>query len=231
MIRKNFRKIISLILAMTVVCLSLFSTGAVSAYAVGEKADVYIVEFPRSGDTNTSGWGHEALQYMNGWSSGDASNKLMLRAIGSYTGKICYCIEPGTGQHTGDTFIQKDENFWDNFSEEYNRTIDADTVKLMIGRILQYGYTGNVSTEWRTQNPDSAYTLAYAVATQLLIWETIVGERDWDFQHVDTGNCNRILEFIRENNPIRSQIMEYYTRIEKSVQNHIKVPSFFAIRF
>lgn len=228
MIRKNFRKIISLILAMTVVCLSLFSTGAVSAYAVGEKADVYIVEFPRSGDTNTSGWGHEALQYMNGWSSGDASNKLMLRAIGSYTGKICYCIEPGTGQHTGDTFIQKDENFWDNFSEEYNRTIDADTVKLMIGRILQYGYTGNVSTEWRTQNPDSAYTLAYAVATQLLIWETIVGERDWDFQHVDTGNCNRILEFIRENNPIRSQIMEYYTRIEKSVQNHIKVPSFFA---
>lgn len=229
MIRKNFKKVLSLFLAMTVICLSLFSVGTLSSYAaVGEKADVYIVEFPRSGETNRSGWGHEVLQYMNGWNTGGATDKLMLRAIGSYTGQICYCIEPGTGQYTGDTFTQKDESFWNNFPPEYNKTIDSDSIKLFIGRIIQYGYTGNVSTEWRTQNPEGANNLAHAIATQLLIWETIVGERNYDFHHVDTGNCNRVTEFIRANNPIRSQIMEHYARIEKSVQNHSKVPSFFA---
>lgn len=229
MISKKFQKVLSLFLAMTVICLSLFSVGTLSSYAaVGEKADVYIVEFPRSGEANRSGWGHEALQYMNGWNTGGATDKLMLRAIGSYTGQICYCIEPGTGQHTGDIFTQKDESFWNNFPPKYNKTIDSDSIKLFIGRIIQYGYTGNVSTEWRTQNPEGANNLAHAIATQLLIWETIVGERNYDFHHVDTGNCNRVTEFIRANNPIRSQIMEHYARIEKSVQNHSKVPSFFA---
>lgn len=229
MISKKFKKVLSLFLAMTVICLSLFSVGTLSSYAaVGEKADVYIVEFPRGGDANRSCWGHEALQYMNGWNTGGATDKLMLRAIGSYTGQICYCIEPGTGQHTGDTFTQKDESFWNNFPPEYNKTIDSDSIKLFIGRIIQYGYTGNVSTEWRTQNPEGADKLSHAIATQLLIWEVIVGERDYDFNHVDTGSCNRITEFIRTNNPIRRQIMEHYARIEKSVQNHSKVPSFFA---
>lgn len=229
MISKKSQKVLSLFLAMAVICLSLFSVGTLSSYAaVGEKADVYIVEFPRSGEANRSGWGHEALQYMNGWNTGGATDKLMLRAIGSYTGQICYCIEPGTGQHTGDTFTQKDESFWNNFPPEYNKTIDSDSIKLFIGRIIQYGYTGNVSTEWRTQNSEGADKLAHAIATQLLIWEVIVGERDYDFHHVDTGSFNRVTEFIRTNNPIRRQIMEHYARIEKSVQNHSKVPSFFA---
>lgn len=229
MISKKSQKVLSLFLAMTVICLSLFSVGTLSSYAaVGEKADVYIVEFPRSGEANRSGWGHEALQYMNGWNTGGATDKLMLRAIGSYTGQICYCIEPGTGQHTGDTFTQKDESFWNNFPPEYNKTIDSDNIKLFIGRIIQYGYTGNVSTEWRTQNPEGADKLSHAIATQLLIWETIVGERDYDFNHIDTGSCNRITQSIRENNPIRNQIMNHYARIEKSVQNHVKVPSNFA---
>ncbi len=229
MIRKNFKKAVSLLLALAMLCINLFSTGAITAFAaVGEKSDVCIVEFPRSGEANRSGWGHEDLQYMNGWHTGGASNKLLLRTMGSYTGQICYCIEPGTGQHTGDTFTQKDENFWNNFPPEYNKTIDSDSIKLFIGRILQYGYTGNVSTEWRTQNSEGADKLAHAIATQLLIWEVIVGERDYDFNHVDTGSFNRVTEFIRTNNPIRNQIMQYYARIEKSVYNHSKVPSFFA---
>lgn len=229
MIRKNFKKILSLFLALTIFCVNLLSAGTLTAFAaVGEKLNVYIVEFPRSGDANTSGWGCDSLQYMNGWSTGGASNKLRLRAVGSYTGQICYCIEPGTSQHTGDTFTQKDESFWNDLPSELNKTIDSDTIKLMVGRIMQYGYTGNLSTEWRTQNPDGADKLSHAIATQLLIWEVIVGERDYDFNHVDTGSFNRITEFIRVNNPIRSQIMQHYARIEKSVQNHVKVPSSFA---
>lgn len=229
MIKRGLTKCLSLILALTVIFSNFFSLGAVTAYAaVGEKADIYMVQFPRGNDANRSGWGHDALQYMNGWNTGGASNTMALRAIGSYTGKICYCIEPGTGQHTGDTLTQKDENFWNNFPPEYNRTIDGDQIKIFIGRILQYGYTGNLSTEWKTQDAAGADKLSFAIATQMLIWETIVGERDENFSHVDTGSCNRVTEFIRANNPIRSQIMEHYVCIEKSVYNHSKVPSFFA---
>lgn len=229
MIKRGLIKCLSLLLALTVIFSNFFSLGAVTAYAaVGEKADIYMVQFPRGNDANRSGWGHDALQYMNGWNTGGASNTMALRAIGSYTGKICYCIEPGTGQHTGDTLTQKDENFWNNFPPEYNRTIDGDQIKIFIGRILQYGYTGNLSTEWKTQDAAGADKLSFAIATQMLIWETIVGERDENFSHVDTGSCNRVTEFIRANNPIRSQIMEHYVCIEKSVYNHSKVPSFFA---
>lgn len=229
MIKRGLTKTLSLLLALTVIILNFFSLGAVTAYAaVGEKADIYMVEFPRGNDANHSGWGHEDLQYMNGWHTGGASNTMALRAIGSYTGKICYCIEPGTGQHTGDTFTQKDENFWNNFPAEYNRTIDGDQIKIFIGRILQYGYTGNLSTEWKSQDASGADKLSFAIATQLLVWETIVGERDENFNHVDTGNCNRVLDFIKENNPIRSRILNHYSEIEKSVKNHTKVPSFCA---
>lgn len=229
MIKRSLTKTLSLLLALTVIFSNFFSLGAVTAYAaVGEKADIYMVEFPRGNDANRSGWGHEDLQYMNGWHTGGASNTMALRAIGSYTGKICYCIEPGTGQHTGDTFTQKDENFWNNFPSEYNRTISADTIKIFIGRILQYGYTGNLSTEWKTQDAAGADKLSFATATQLLIWETIVGERDENFNHVDTGSCDRVLDFIKENNPIRSRILNHYSDIEKAVQNHTKVPSFCA---
>lgn len=229
MIKRGLTKCLSLLLTLAVIFSNFFSLGAVTAYAaVGEKADIYMVEFPRGNDANLSGWGHEALQYMNGWNTGGASNTMALRAIGSYTGKICYCIEPGTGQHTGDTLTQKDENFWNNFPSEYNRTIDGDTIKIFIGRILQYGYTGNLSTEWKTQDAAGADNLSFATATQLLIWETIVGERDENFSHVDTGSCDKILDSIKENNPIRSQILSHYSDIEKAVKNHTKVPSFCA---
>lgn len=229
MIKRGLTKYLSLLLALVGIFSNFLSLGTVTAYAaVGEKADIYMVEFPRGNEANRSGWGHEALQYMNGWNTGGASNTMALRAIGSYTGKICYCIEPGTGQYTGDTFTQKDENFWNNFPPEYNRTIDGDSIKIFIGRILQYGYTGNLSTEWKTQDAAGADKLSFATATQLLIWETIVGERDENFNHVDTGSCDRVLDSIKENNPIRSQILNHYSDIEKAVKNHTKVPSFCA---
>ena len=48
----------------------------------------------------------------------------------------------------------------------------------------RYGYTGPISTSWRSQNASDAETLAQAMATQVLIWETVVGERDEDYNHI-----------------------------------------------
>ncbi|MFR3238621.1 MAG: SpaA isopeptide-forming pilin-related protein [Acutalibacter sp.] len=222
----KLKKFMSLFLA-ALMCVTTLTEFGTTAYAAEATDEVYLVSFPRDGDANYSAeWGHGSLNFMNGWSA-RKSRYTTVYAMGSYTGNICYCIEPGVPLATGDRFTQKGEDFWDNYPSSYNSTISPDDIKLFIGRIFQYGYTGTVSTSWRSQN-EGGDKLAHAVATQLLIWETVVGERDADFNKVGTGGKNAILEQISPNHPLRDRIMSYYNSIAASVQNHSQIPSFFA---
>lgn len=220
------KRFMSLFLAALMCVTTLVGFGT-TAYAAEETDEVYLISFPRDGDANYTGeWGHESHTFMNGWSSG-TSRFTTVRAMGSYNGNICYCIEVGVPQETGDSYTQKGEDFWDNYPSSYNSTISPDDIKLFIGRIFQYGYTGTISTSWRSQN-EGGDKLAHAVATQLLIWETVIGERDEDFNKVSTGGNDAILDQISPNHPLRDKIMSYYNSMAASVQNHSKLPSFFA---
>lgn len=223
---QKIKKLMSLFLAV-LMCVTTFAGFGTTAHAAEETENVYLVSFPRSGDENYGAeWGHGSHSFMNGWSSG-TSRYTTVRAMGSYSGNICYCIEPGVPQETGDRYTKKGENFWDNYPSSYNKTISPDDIKLFIGRIFQYGYTGTISTEWRSQN-EGGDKLAHAVATQLLIWETVVGERDEDFNKVGTGGKAAILDQISQSHPLRTKIMSHYNSIAASVQNHTKLPSFMA---
>ena len=223
---QKFKRTVSLFLAMLMCVTTLFGMGT-TAFAAEETDEVYLISYPRDGDANYGGeWGHDSLSFMNGWSTA-TSRFTTIRAMGSYEGNICYCIEPGVPQQTGNTFTKKGEDFWDEYPSSYNSTISPDDIKLFIGRIFQYGYTGTISTSWRSQN-EGGDKLAHAVATQLLIWETVVGERDADFNKVGTGGKSAIVEQISTNHPLYSQIMSYYNSIAASVQRHSKVPSFLA---
>ena len=179
MVKTKIKKAVSLVLA-TVMSLTTFTGIATltSFAATGEQSNVYIVDFPRNGDSNNNDkWGHRTLKLKNGWNVGSANN-FSLRAMGSYSGNIAYCIEPGTGQYTGDTLTEKNENYFNNISE--NGAISGDDIRLLIGRILQYGYRGGISTEWKSQNESDANCIAHAFATQILIWETIAVFEDAD---------------------------------------------------
>ena len=223
---QKFKRTLSLFLAMLMCVTTLFGMGT-TAFAAEETDEVYLISYPRDGDANYGGeWGHDSLSFMNGWSTA-TSRFTTIRAMGSYEGNICYCIEPGVPQQTGNTFTKKGEDFWDEYPSSYNSTISPDDIKLFIGRIFQYGYTGTISTSWRSQN-EGGDKLAHAVATQLLIWETVVGERDADFNKAGTGGKSAIVEQISTNHPLYSQIMSYYNSIAASVQRHSKVPSFLA---
>lgn len=174
MVKTKFKKAVSLMLAAVMSLTAFMGIGATTAFAaVGEKADVYLVDYPRSGDTNNNGeWGHGNLNYMNGW-KGLSTKYTGLRAMGSYSGNIAYCIEPGTGQRTGDTLTEKDENFFNNISP--NGTISSDDIRLLIGRILQYGYRGGISTSWKSQNESDANCIAHAYVEKckkLSLYET-----------------------------------------------------------
>ena len=171
----------------------------------------------------TTVWGHSNFTLKNGWHTG-SSTHTNLKAIGSYSGNIAYCIEPGVSLSSGQSMNKYDENYFNNITA--NGVISGDEIRLFIGRILQYGYRGTISTSWRSQNESAANSIAHAYATQLLIWETVVGERDANFNHKAASGCSNVKDVINAKHPLRSKIMNYYNSMVSSVQNHTVVPSF-----
>lgn len=218
-----FKRILSVIMAV-ILCTGML--GGFSAFAAGEQVENYQLAFPRRGDVNYSDkWGHIKLKHMNGWFSDEAKYNTVF-TIGSYSGPACYCIEPGTPIENKYKLTSRDESYWDNFPSEYNHTIAVPDIKIFIGRIMQYGYTGNVSINWRTQNEADADSFSLYYATQLLIWETVVGERDSDFNHITPVGCNAILDKIGAEHPMKSRIMTHYNNIVAGVRTHTTTPSF-----
>ena len=229
--KKLYRRSISGLLAL-LICFTTILGSGMTAYAAaftGETADSYSVAFPRDGDANldySGTWGHDELHYMNGWTSGEATWMTTLHTIGSFDGPACYCIEPGVPRNLYRSYESYGEDYWDTFPAEYNRTIDGRTMKTLLGRIMQYGYQGNLSLDWRSQNEADADKLAHMMATQVLVWETVVGERDADFNHVDPGSADAVKSVYRTSHPLYSRFSAYYDSIEASVKKHTVVPSF-----
>ena len=86
--KRGMAGLLSLVMCLT----ALVGIGTTTAYAAGERAEVYLVSFPRSGDANidySGTWGHPNLRYMNGWHSGE-SKYTTIRAMHSYDGNICF---------------------------------------------------------------------------------------------------------------------------------------------
>ena len=222
-----FKRGASLLLAMLMCISTLIGVGlTASADDVSQTAQTVVFSFPRDGDANyTAEWGHDDLSFMNGWFRHSAK-RIHIFSIGSWTGNVCYCIEPGTPIANDQILTRNDESFFEDFPSELNNTISPDNIRLFLGRIMQYGYCGTVSTSWRSQNEEDADKMAHAVATQIIVWETIVGERDEYFNHVDPGSYDAILDIISVNHPLRDRIMSYYNSMVRSVQTHTKVPSF-----
>ena len=223
--KKFIKRSTSLFLAVLMCFSSLIGVTATAHAAT--KQDVYIIDLPRGKETNKEHWGHPAYELMNGWSTFN-TDYVTVKAIGNYEGDSCYCIEPGVSLYTGDKLSKEAESFWDNYPSKYNKTIDPDTIKVYLGRIMQYGYTGKNSVDWVSTNSSKADDCANHLATQLLVWETVIGERDENFNHVDATKHGKhnIKEIISSKHPLRSKILSHYSRIEKSVKQHTTVPSF-----
>lgn len=223
--KKFIKRSTSLFLAVLMCFSSLIGVTATAHAAT--KQDVYIIDLPRGKETNKEHWGHPAYELMNGWSTFN-TDYVTVKAIGDYEGDSCYCIEPGVSLYTGDKLSKEAESFWDNYPSKYNKTIDPDTIKVYLGRIIQYGYTGKNSVDWVSTNSSKADDCANHLATQLLVWETVIGERDENFNHVDATKHGKhnIKEIISSKHPLRSKILSHYSRIEKSVKQHTTVPSF-----
>lgn len=220
-------RIMALFLVL-VVCFSMFSMLAVTAKA--DYMEVVMIDYPRLWDANTTGWGHADLHLMGGYYKGGHNHGWTFCLKGSYYGQVLYCLEPGVSITDGNGLTDKGEDYWDNYPSDYNVTIPPAIIKALIGRIMQYGWQGNLSDSWSIHNETQANNLSAIIATQLLVWETVVGERDAYFNHVDPAayGCNAVTELILPNHPLRTRIFNYYNSIESSVKTHSSMPSFLA---
>ena len=215
-----------------ILCICALSSGIVlmtgPAGAAAVTGTACITGFPRSSDDNAdySGvWGRPALQFMNGYACNE-NVYINLYSMDAHESNICYCTELGTDVKNGYVYHMDDESYWDTFPSGYNSTLTPAQIRDTIGRILYYGYCGKISGSWVSQNADGRKKLARAWATQILIWETIVGERSEYFAHIDPAPYARITKMVKGSNPIREDIISEYTEIVSKVQNHVKIASF-----
>lgn len=229
--KNKFKRRMSGVLAFLMCFMTLFSMGATPVHAATQTSEGYMVSYPRDGDSvadrGTGTWGHTPKSLMNGWNV-NAMEVFTAHAQDSYTGKVCYCIEPGVARHVGDTYSGFGESFWDNYPDKYNKTIEPATIKTLLGRIMQYGYQGDISLNWKSQNASDRDKLGHIMATQVLIWETVVGERDSSFNHVSTGGKDTVKSMIGKGNPCYDEFIEHYNSIVSSVKSHTVIPSFMA---
>ena len=194
---------------------AIFLTRPVAAKAA-ETIDVVPIAYPRGGGTDT--WGHPALHFMSGWQVSNSS-LFTAKAVENKGMRAAYCVQPNVWLNADVTVPEiLPENFLGTY---YNGALTSEEIQQLLGRIFQYGYTGIVKYN------HSDAELSEMIATQLLVWEVIVGERNLDFSHITPPvGFNRVIESIKAEHPLRTQIFEDYDRIEKAVQNHTLIPSF-----
>ena len=83
-------------------------------FAAGENMTTYMIDLSRANDPNKAGWGHSALNFLGGWSTGE-NDSFSVHTQDAFNGRAIYCIEPGVGVNTGDQYTGRGEDFWDNY--------------------------------------------------------------------------------------------------------------------
>lgn len=138
----------------------------------------------------------------------------MIHKAGSY--RAVYCIEPGAHVLTGDDY---NEDAADEYLNKVkNDTLNSDEIKVLLGEVFLYAYTGELTT---------VESYNRYVATQLLVWEVIVGQRDLEFKRVDNGYTSVKNIFSNFNDDYSAQIIKgYYEEYEVLIKSHSKSPSF-----
>ena len=218
--------------AILLAAILLVGTGVVGLTALAaQTVTIQIANIPRGSDNQYSNknWGHPELKLMNGWTV-KVETYFTVKIMDNYdTGNVVYCLEPPSSLHTGDKLTQQGDTV--NFFRSkfpWNGTLSGEWQRKLIAAILYHGYHGtcNLNT-WVTQNSGGRAQLAKYWATQLLIWESIIGERDPNFNRINVPNGTVSVDgFVMDGNPIRSDIYNQMADIEKKVKAELLCPSF-----
>ncbi len=130
--------------------------------------------------------------------------------------RAVYCIEPGKHVLSGDMYNE-------NAAEDYlnkvkNKTLSTEEIQATLRKTFLYAYTGKL---------DTAESYMKYTATQLLVWEVIVGQRDLDFKRVSNGytSVEKMLSNFKDDYAAQ-KVSEYYYDYEAKIQKDKKSVSF-----
>ena len=136
-------------------------------------------------------------------------------------GQMAYCLEPQAGSTAGAVYSQiaggADLNVWDQFLS----TVQQNAIALA----LAYGAPN------RLNSSNSLTRHGYEAATQVIIWELIIGYRSSTkpFTRSNAGLYNFVLSLCNPNDStgtLRSAYVSAYSTILASMENHGDIPSF-----
>lgn len=130
--------------------------------------------------------------------------------------RAVYCLEPGRSVSSGDTYETDDTYSYLDYVQ--NPTLNSAEIQQLLKRVFQHAYTGNL---------DTAESYFQYVATQLLVWEVVVGQRDMNFELADNGydSVSLVLTCF-ENSYAADKVGKYYFQYEEAIKNHNESVSF-----
>lgn len=126
--------------------------------------------------------------------------------------QVAYCIEPDTGSTTGTTYngtSAENSSYWNNKLSPAQRTATR--------LILLYGAPNSL------YSTDAKTLFGYEGATQILIWEIVMGLRSPTYPY--TLNDSRLKNNFYSNSAFPSTKTGYDTIVAK-MQAHLDIPSF-----
>ena len=231
------RKLVKIVAAAVAVVVMISSFSALLVLAEEVPSGPGSVGFPRK--VKNPDWFTEPVNLVNGWGLDEMIEETDLYCLDRpYYRELAYCLEIGTDIKAPGTLEDTELDYkspldsynpqttiWERLAER-NDLLNADELRDLLGRVLYYGYKhdGSCMTNWDSES-ELNEKFAYAYATQLLVWETVVGERDKNFNHRHVSTYNRVLDVMRNSLPIRQTIMDYYDNIVWEVQGDADIPN------
>lgn len=130
--------------------------------------------------------------------------------------RAVYCLEPGRSVSSGDVYETDDTYSYLDCVQ--NPTLTSAEIQQLLKRVFQHAYTGNL---------DTTESYFQYVATQLLVWEVVVGQRDMNFELADNGydSVSLVLTCF-ENSYAADKVGKYYLQYEEAIKNHNESVSF-----
>ena len=101
-----------------------------------------------------------------------------------------------------------------------NPKLSTAQMKDLFGRIIQNGLSGKVKFSVSSSAQNMNTEMAEWLATQILIWETLVGQRDANFNYVEPTSGKPVKTYAGEK--WSSMVKSPYERIEKAVKESLK---------
>ena len=224
----NKRIIVSLFVILTI-CICQIQ----SVFAVTELDTITFTAYHLGGSEDAlnygggSEWGRSAATLYGG-KTVTSTDHTVIRFSVNQECQPFYCIELGghLDPVNGSEYTKNDSSYFDGVD---NSVISGSQISDNLGKILYFGFHDefNYSGDnmWNVDYADNKENIAEYIATQTLIWETIYGYRDAEFNYVSHEGYDEPLDFI-DNVPDEDEIMFSYNKIVSSIKYQNTIPSF-----